>query len=335
MRIVAAKLSCAVGLLLACSWSIGANAIVSAGITPSNPDGTGMLITEDLETHLELNPERTPIETEAGYTSITSVKVDALVSEIRGFASYELDQDKIYLTIADVGGSSAFGSLTLNSSLQGPPGTTPVNVTAEFGFNGSFQINNGEPTLFLGGYLSAGTFSSSTIGGTMYDASLEFLSSAANSSAQPVEIGTGSSETSLFGGGSSSSYSGASFDVQSAQLDNLDAILRLTFPMKVNDNLLIFGSMIGIAGAQPDPLNNDEDLLDGVGVLAASGAVDYSHTARLKIYIPQGYSLTGDDPLLSSAVFTTPVPTPPQLLQILAGLSVLGLACLHRRKLRT
>jgi len=291
---------------------------------PVNPEGDSVVSTVNDGSIIDLNSSREVVSTNAGYDSVTSIRVDTTSGVIQGYAEYDLAQDQTYQTIEEAGGSAAHGVLSLETFLIGPgnpnePDT--VNVTVEMAIHGAFTINNGTPTLGLYGDISATTFNPLLpLNGTNYQALLGFNSTALSTPDEPVTTTFTGVESPLFGG-TSSDYAGATAEILGLTTDNLDAILRLTFPLTLGDTFLLNGLVNGIAGPSPDA--NDTDLTDGISVLAASGAVDFSNTAELRILLPEGYSLGGLDPLATNIVYASAVPVPASIWLMLSGLLAL------------
>jgi len=304
--------------------SFNAHAFGNATRAPINPAGDAQVSTVNDGSIINLNPDRDVVSTNAGYDSVTSIRVDTTTGVIKGYAEYDLNQDQTYQTIEEAGGSAAQGVLTLDTFLVGPadpnaPDT--VDVTVEMAIHGSFTINNGTPTLGLFGDLSATTFNPFLpLGGTNYQSLLGFSSTALNTPSDPVTTVFTGVESPLFGG-SSMDYAGATADILGLTTDNLDAILRLTFPLALGDSFLLNGFVNGTAGPSPDPA--DLDITDGVSILAAAGIVDFSNTVQLRVLLPEGYSLGGDDPLLNNIVYASAVPVPASIWLMLSGLLTL------------
>jgi len=262
---------------------------------------------------IDLNPNKNIVSTNAGYDSITSIKVDTTKGSIHGYTSYSLNTDTTYTNISEAGSSTMLGTVSLQSYLVAPNPNVAntVDVTVEMELDGSFIINNGSPTLLLGADIAATTASSLLpINGTIYQSDLIFLSSIDNPINTPIKSSFMSSETSLITG-NSSSYNGGSFSIQSETLANIDAILRLTFPLSIGDSLSLNGLITASAAPSPDPSNTNP--LGPIDILASDGAVDFSNTAKMFIYLPEGYSLGGNDPLLDNIVRTTVVPIAPSI----------------------
>jgi len=279
---------------------------------PIDPSENKEVVSADFGV-IDLNPNKNIVSTNAGYDSVTSIKVDTSTGIIRGYTSYSLNKDTTYATIPEAGASAMLGTVSLQSYLVAPSANTAntVDVTVEMEIDGSFIINNGSPTLLLGADITATTASSFLpINGTIYQSDLLFLSSIDNPINNPIKSSFMSSETSLITG-NSSNYNGGAFSIQSETLANIDAILRLTFPLSIGDSLSLNGIITASAAPSPDPANTNP--LGPIDMLASDGAVDFSNTAKMFIYLPEGYSLGGNDPLLDNIVRTTVVPVAPSI----------------------
>jgi len=321
-----AKLSVIGVSVYICSFLISHNALAFGNATRSaiNAAGDAEVSTVNDGSIIDLNPNRDVVTTDAGYDSVTSIRVDTSTGVIQGYADYNLPQNQTYPTIEEAGGSTAQGILTLDTFLVGPADPNApdvVDVTVEMAIHGAFTINNGTPTLGLYGDISATTFNTFLpLNGFNYQALLGFNSTALNTPSDPVTTTFTGVETPLFGG-DSMDFAGATADILSSTTDNLDAILRLTFPLALGDSFLLNGLVNGIAGPSPDP--GDLDMSDGVSMLAAAGTVDFSNTAELRILLPEGYTLGGTDPLVNNIVHTSVVPVPASIWLMLSGIIAL------------
>lgn len=285
---------------------------------------------------IDFNAQRASVTSATtGLETVTSIKVDTTNGSIRGYAAYDLGQDVVYQTLNDVEGSSATGILSVDTTLVSSSGAStsnPVNVTIEMDIHGEFITNAGSPTLLLNGGLVATAFDSALpLNGSIYQSNLSFISSVV--SANPSVDTVFESVVSPLGGGGSQNYTGGSVTITSSDPGNLLAKLRLRFPVQIGDSLALSAIVAGIVGAEPDPLN-DSDVVNDISVLASAGIVDFSNTANFRIILPEGYSLTGSDPLLNNIVFYTPVPLPSALLfMVSGGLFLIGIQN-NKRSLR-
>ncbi len=315
--------------------SVNAHAAGTATRSPINVVGDTDVVSVTDGSIIDLNPGRVSVSTNSGYNSTTSIRVDSNAGVIRGYAEYDLGQNRTYATVEEVGGSTAFGILSLDTFLVGssndPAAADTVDVTIEMAFDGSFTANNGAPSLLLIGDLNATTLSTGLpVSGNIYQSLLSFTSTELNSPADPVTTTFSGVQSSLFGG-ASIDYAGASAEVLGSSMNDLNAILRLTFPLALGDSFILNGIVTGIAGPAPDPA--DVDFTDGISVLASAGIVDFSNTARMRIFLPDGYSLGGGDPLLDNIVNPTTVPVPAALWLMLSGLiSLLSIKTVGRKR---
>ncbi|MBU2571140.1 MAG: hypothetical protein KJ725_14155 [Gammaproteobacteria bacterium] len=286
----------------------------SATRSPVTPQGGDETVSVEDGVVIDFNPTRNSVFSAAtALNTVTSVQVDTMRGEIYGYAEYALDQDFVYPTLNDVEGAGATGILTLDTFLVepvNPISPTTVDITVELDVHGSFVINNGSPTLLLFSDLAATTFNPVLpLAGSIFQSNLSFISSVLQDVSNPVETIFGSSVSPL-GGGQREDYQGSSANILADELNNLSAVLRLTFPLEIGDSLLISAVVAGSAGPEPDAENNDADVTTDISVLSSAGAVDFSNTAKLRIFLPEGYSFGGDDPLLNNIVFTAPIPLP-------------------------
>ena len=262
---------------------------------------------------IDINPNRDVIATDAGFDGVSSIRVDTTTGVIQGFASYALDAPQTYPDVDAAGSAGAGGGLTLDTFLAGPGGPGTVDVTVEFAFDGAFIVDAGSPTLVLAGNLSLTTFNpASPLTGTIYGATLSFNAPAIATPGADVDTIFSGTQSPL--GGAITDFDGASAEIISDTPDDLDAVLRLTAPVTVGDTFLLTAFILGGAGPSPDPADTNTD--DGIDVLAAAGATDFSNSASLRILLPPGYALSGDDPLIANVVTTVPLPLPAALLAL-------------------
>lgn len=112
-----------------------------------------------------------------------------------------------------------------------------------------------------------------------------------------------------------------------AELNNLNAVLSVTFPLKIGDSFLLTALVHGIVNPEPDAQNNDADVINDIAMLSSAGAVNFANTANLRILLPEGYSLGGDAPLLTNIVLTTPVPLPSAFWLMAGGIGMFFRIC--------
>lgn len=303
----------------------------SVVISPFTQLGDDYRASVDDGSTLEYNLARNSVTSNDGYSAVNSMSVDTAQGIIKGYTQYTLDQNQPFGTDAVMGASSAFGAITLRASVIGEIKKDGVevetaDVTFEMAFDGSFIALNGTPSLGLFGDLFAGTVNTSTLASNSYRSTLTFTSSVANDASNPVSTIFDSTKSDSLSPINSEEFPGATYEILSATPDNLDAILRLTFPISVGDLLILNGSIAGTATAEV-AINSFGDSLEAI---ASSGAVDFSNTATFKIYLPEGLSLEGDDPLINNIVVTSTVPVPGAVWLLLTGL--LGLVGMSRNK---
>ncbi|AEF98612.1 VPLPA-CTERM sorting domain-containing protein [Methylomonas methanica] len=315
--------------VLLCTAFISSDVFAAGSATrsPVTPQGGDETASVEDGVVIEFNPNRDGVvSASTGLNTVTSVKVDTSHGDIHGYAEYALGQDFVYPTLNDVEAAAATGVLTLNTFLVGPANPnlpTTVDITVQLDVHGSFTIDNGAPTLLLISDLAATTFNPVLpLTGSIYQSNLNFISSALQDANNPVESIFGSSVSPL-GGGESKDYAGASANILAAELNNLDAVLNLTFPVTIGDTIVFSAVVSGSASPEPDAQNNDTDVTTDIAVLSSAGAVDFSNTANLRVFLPEGYSLGGDDPLLNNIVSTTPVPLPAAVWLMAGGIALI------------
>ena len=252
---------------------------------------------------IELNAARDPVTATPGFESITSIRVDATLGVMGGYAEFDMDADHI-VPLGTAVGSSATGLLSFDASVDAPEPGTLYDLIIEMPFDGRFSAIDGRPTLALTGNLSVTAFSVLPFAGTIYQSQLIFELSAANETYDVLPIFDG--VQSPLGGGPSTPFTGATADIRGASADRLDAILRLTIPVEDGTSLLISSFVSGIAAPEPGDEFSDTEL----EVLASAGVVDFTETASLRIIVPRGVTLVGTDPLLGHIVVPAPVPVP-------------------------
>ena len=305
-----------VSLLALTSTAIYAEGTAVRG--PAVPDGTFESVNQDTGV-IDLNPGRTPVTVDTGYTAINSSRVDTDNGVIGGYAEFD-QNDPLLVPVGTPLGSSATGALTFESTLAGPVGSA-ADITLALAFDGEFLVNDGLPSLLLFGNLSATTFSpTAPLDGTMYQSQLIFEMTAVNEVYEPLPLITGV-RTDLFGG-EEMEYEGAEATVFSSLASNLDALVTLTIPVTVGETLIVASVLSGIAGPEP----GDAPLDDGIDTLASAGAVDFSQTGILSVTLPEGFSLSGNDSLLQNIVTTRAVVTAPASFSpaLLAGLLLIS-----------
>ncbi|MBT0963679.1 hypothetical protein [Denitromonas iodatirespirans] len=274
---------------------------------------------------IDLNPSRTPVSTVHGYDSITSISVDADNGIIKGYAEFDLPSDSSLPLSATIG-SAVQGSL--HSPLTFIGGTGPQTVTAELRFDGSFAALRGLPTFSLTGNITATSFTTAPFTQSLYQSQLSFLMSAVTPNYAPEVLMLGH-ESQTAGGVTTDTpfYAGATQVAVSSSAAALDAIVRLSFDvmpgLAYNINSFVNGLVTAEPGSQQTSTHGD--------LLSSAGVLDFSHTARLALYVPQGVTVVGDS--LVNQIVVTAVPEPQAAGMLLAGLLTLG-AIVRRRTVR-
>jgi PEP-CTERM motif len=108
-------------------------------------------------------------------------------------------------------------------------------------------------------------------------------------------------------------------------------VLRITVPVSEGD-VLTFAPLVGATATHAYTGTPEATPIGSpIAVTAASGHVDFGNTGVLRIYVPDGLSLSGANAPASTIVVSTPVPEPGALALAFAG----GLGMLwrgHRRR---
>ena len=269
---------------------------------------------------VELNPARDTVRTDYGVESTTFIKVDATNGIMGGSAESNLDS----LTTVPKDGVSvvsvAQGNLSSPITFSGA-GT----VTAELAFDGSFEVFDGTPTMFLIGNLTASSFAAIPFEQSLYSSQLSFTLSEGVGVSDP-EWQFLSSESQTSGGVTTTkdSYAGAAFTVNSDTRDNLDGVVRLAFDVEFGRSYLINANITGLVSPQVDGETSTDFELG-----PSAGLVDFSNTATLSLFVPEGMVATGD-PLLAQIVTT--VPEPAAYAMMLGGLALVGTVARRQRR---
>lgn len=307
-------------VLLSASAAVRAEGIASRGPSTAVPGDTEMA--SGASGLIELNPSRTEVTTTLGYTSTTSVSVDADRGIIKGYAEFDLPSDGVF-DLTDTIGSTAYGGLTSPVTFTGA--SDPFTVTAELRFDGSFAALVGQPTFQLAGNITASTFTAIPYTVDIYQSQAVFSLSAVTPTYTPEAILTG--HASHTAGGVTTddeAYAGATQVIVSDEADALEAIVRLSFEVDPAQSYVITSHVLGLVTAEPGAsMSGTEGEL-----LASSGIVDFSHTGVFSLYVPAGVSVSGDA-LLENVVVAVPEPAAYALM--LAGLGVVGAFARRRR----
>ncbi|MEM9175267.1 MAG: hypothetical protein AAGC67_08525 [Myxococcota bacterium] len=294
-----------------------------AARSPSDPFGDTEVGSIEGAGVLELNPLLDVVTSVDQFETVTSVRVDTESGEFGGYAEFAMSLDQL-LPVGTTIGATAQGGLTLEASVVrefGAP-SGPVDLELELAFDGAFEVMTGQPGLLLTGDLIVtqiqGFFPPA---GTIYQSLLTFSLTPVNP-AYAVEVLT-EGVSSPLGGGASTPYLGAEFEVVSSAENDLDGIVRLTVPISEGETLLLTSLVNAVVVPEPGTAPPSS----GVDVRASSGAVDFSNTATLRAFLPEGYSLMTDDPLVDAVV-------PEPGLGALCSAGIFGLSVLADRGAR-
>ncbi len=291
-------------LLLAALSSTSASAVtLSAAVrSPATSDPSSVESVGGIDDIAELNPNLAPVEVGVGFTSVTSVFVDARNGILKGYAGFDRQTASDDPTAAPF--SYVMGTLGAAGYLIGS-GSAPVSVTIALTFDGSFAATAGSPSLnFLGTLLGGST------SGPTYTSQISFYDDG-----EGVMVEELAQQTITAGNITTDSpYAGATPTVFSATRELLAGEVRITFDALPGELISFGASLYGIAVAEFDE--------DSGAYLPSSGAVDFLHTGTLSIYVPQGYGFESDAALLQNVV--QQVPEPATWLSMLVGLGLLG-----------
>lgn len=286
-------------------------------ILPFDDAGEGFSESISGPGELQINPDRESFVTDKGLVTKSSVTVDNSGGIIRGYASASLDHSETFIVGTNATGAGATGVLMIDSSELVGEDTTPAELTFEMEFDGAFQTLSGTPTFDLFGDLVITTIdtSSGIPTGTIYQSLLEFSSSTGTGG--NIETATSGVESPLLGG-AETPFAGAIAEVLSMDADDLHGRLRLSIPIMPGIHLMFSAVVSGVVAPEPDLTDTDSE--DGVTLLPSEGIVDFSHTATIRLVLPEGFSLASSDPLAAGIVETSPVPLPPSLFFLASAL---------------
>ena len=297
--------------LTACGWlllaalsstSASAAALSAAARSHVTSDPSSVEYVGGIDDIAELNPNPAPVEVGVGFTSVTSVFVDARNGILKGYAGFDRQTASDDPNAAPF--SYAMGTLGAAGYLTGS-GSSPVSVTIALSFDGSFAATAGSPFLNLLGTLVGGSTS-----GPSYVSQISFYDDG-----EGVMVEELAQQTITDGNITTESpYAGATPTVFSATRELLAGEVRITFDALPGELISFGASLYGIAVAELDE--------DSGAYLPSSGAVDFLHTGTLDIYVPQGYGFESDAALLQNVV--QQVPEPATWLSMLVGLGLLG-----------
>lgn len=96
-------------------------------------------------------------------------------------------------------------------------------------------------------------------------------------------------------------------------------VLRITVPVAEGD-VLTFAPLVGATATHAYTATPEGTPVgEPIAVTTASGHVDFTNTGVLRIFVPDGLSLSGANAPGGAIVVTTPVPEPGALALMLAG----------------
>lgn len=325
----------ATGLSLLLLTAGTAHALVGGYRQPINAAGGDRLYQTVNQDVLEANPDRDVIVSNDGYKTITSFQADQTQGTLKGYVSYQLDADTTINRPADpglVGADATFGFIGNVKAKPGTPSSTPLNAVFELTVHGSFADISGQPWLALAGGLGV-----SRIHGASeddYSATVTFSNVTAAGWQSTVDAQLDYSGVGVIAGapGDPATTWGAGSQIISKDPSNLSAVLRLIVPV-VEGDMLVTSGVVGATATHsyaqnPESVAVAEDIL----IRAARGAVDFSNTGTLRIYLPDGISLTGPNAPGGAILATSAVPEPATAAMALIGLAlVAGLGIKGRR----
>ncbi|MFT3856729.1 MAG: MYXO-CTERM sorting domain-containing protein [Aquabacterium sp.] len=312
---------------LAC-FSGAVHADAAAFRQPIHGMGGQLTYNETRGGNLDVNPERKAVVSDRGHETVGSIKLDQSDGTIRGYASYKLAQDIVVPRPRDPGLVAVDGKLFYTAHVlkvgDGPTPDEPLKMQVELTVHGSFEEIIGHPLLALAGSLAVNHFPGGMASGVndVYFVNLAFSTMSDTGWSETVDVKMFKSLT----GASSQNPSytdaiwAAGTAVQSARHDNLSAVLRLSVPVTEGDDVVLIGLLGATATHAYTVMPETVPIAKDIAVSAAQGAVDFSNTARLRIYMPQGLALSGPRAPAPGLVVTSAVPEPAAGLMAAAGL---------------
>lgn len=318
----------------------GAHALVAAYRQPIDAMGQETMYPPTSQDTLSVNPGREVVVSQYGDETVSSVELDQTQGTIKGYASYKLDQDTTVRRPATPGLVNVDGKLIFIGHVEASEGAAPVgpqSAVVEMSVHGSFKDIVGQPWLALAGALSVSHY----IGGLLTGIVNDYASTVSFSNVTKTGwVGTidAQLENTLTGvSGNDPSYPetvwAAGTRIDSSAPDDLLATLRISVPIAEGDDLILI-SLLGAVATHsyaqlPEPVPVGDDIL----VRASSGAVDFSNTGLLRIYMPQGLTLTGANAPSGEVLVSAPVPEPVSWALMLAGVGAVSMsAAMSRRR---
>jgi hypothetical protein len=256
---------------------------------------------------VSLNPNGDPVTFSSGLSSTTRVSVDPIAGQVQGYVGYTLPSN--LTSFADMIGSFASGSLGASGMVMGP-NFESVPVTIEFLFDGKFKFQGGPAELNFTAALSGQASTAED------DAEDRHSTSQIMFSMSPAKPGAVSTLISYKTGAIIEDTTEIVDDplaiptVISQTPDALAGLLRIQLLARPGETVSVVALLSGFAFPGTEPVTGN--------YLAGSAAVDFLHTGTVHVYVPQGYSFTGD-PVFLAATAAVPEPMGWQLLLAAAG----------------
>ena len=285
---------------------------------------------------LDINPGRSWVNNPEGYAHLGSLSIDATQGTLKGYAAYRLDEAKSIVKSPNLIGIDALdparrgplanvvGALTFSASVDAPEGETQL-VTLQLSLDGRLVEQIGHPTLSIVGAASIVNNLGGDFHGASVDAAFSNFDYANSAIVYDGAIHTSDAFTVLDFAGQRMEppyATGLSHTVQylSTNPDSLGVVMSVTAPVRRGDSL----TFISLVGAVATHGFVDDFFALDVGasgqVAAAAGYADLLNTGRMRIFLPEGVSLSGIDAPPPGIVFVTSVPEPATALLCLAGL---------------
>jgi len=312
-------------LLSACALHAGADSLVERGpyIVPGD---TQALLGSGLQS---LNLEAVPFVSNGGVTIVSKSQADDSSGVIRVYS--EIDSRDVS-GIPDALIGMALGQVLANGTVVGPVGGGPVDIGFVFDFDGAFHTFGGNVFHQLGATLSVALPTA-----VMPFTNVEHVASMAFGTdlldAEAIIV-SGKTEKRYFTFTPSEDleyvtehFDGASFTVSSQTMELVAGSVRLDMSLDVGQSFILIANLM--SWTTPEPLI---PVVGGLNYSESWGAVDGFNTGALRIELPEGFALAGQEGLLTSTVVTTPVPEPGTWALFAAGLLMLPLLARRRHR---